>query len=85
TELLAAIDRCLLLPPAPSAPDGDSPLDRELVLDPQVVAELEEDLGPSKLIELVDLFLADLPPRLERLRQVADDVRQVRFEAHALV
>jgi len=65
----------------PAGGGGDAP-----ALDPKIIASLDDPDDPGFLVELVDLFLADTPPRLEGLCQAAAERNwEVAVEAaHAL-
>ncbi len=68
---------------AEESSDGDV-LDRDVLA---ALAELDEGEGePSLLAELIDMFLADTPPRLEALEQAyaIDDAAAIERTAHAL-
>ncbi len=65
---------------------GASPDDSTEPLDPSVIEGLFELGGPELVAELSDLFLEDVPPRLEALREAigSGDASSVGQVAHAL-
>jgi PAS domain S-box-containing protein len=90
-ELEAALQRALLkVTPAgpagatlPTAPDGGETLDRAVI---DGLKELREPGQPDPLAELIELFLKDARPRLEKMESAiaAGDLPQLAAATHAL-
>jgi HPt (histidine-containing phosphotransfer) domain-containing protein len=86
-DLVAALERCAPQSAEPAAaPEMAAPADP--LVDWDVLARLQADLGGDEtiVIEIIEMFLADAPQQLDRMRQalVAAAAHDLRHVAHTL-
>jgi HPt (histidine-containing phosphotransfer) domain-containing protein len=86
-DLVAALERCVSQAAVvAAAPDLEAPADP--LVDWDVLARLQADLGDDEaiVIEVLEMFLADTPQQLDRMRQAlaAAAAHDLRHAAHTL-
>jgi CheY-like chemotaxis protein/HPt (histidine-containing phosphotransfer) domain-containing protein len=86
-DLVAALERCVTQAAVVAAePDLEAPLDP--LVDWDVLARLQADLGDDGtiVIEVIEMFLADTPQQLDRMRQAlaSTAAHDLRHAAHTL-
>ncbi|HEU5103133.1 MAG TPA: response regulator, partial [Roseiflexaceae bacterium] len=85
-DLIAALERCALLAgQLANQPELLAPADR--LVDWEGLARLQSDLGGVAIvIEVIDMFCADAPQLLERMRAAIDnaEAQALRHAAHTL-
>ncbi len=78
------LQRALVDATAPSG--GDAPTEEHVCIDTDRVAALVRTGGQEMVAELIDIYLDDMPGRLDKLREAveAEDIETVRAMAHKI-
>jgi CheY-like chemotaxis protein len=86
-ELLAALERCPIRPNGEAVVPAAAETDLLTVIDQQVLRRLQDELGggdPAIVVELIDMFLADMPNQLIAMQQAYEqrDAIALRRSSH---